>query len=135
MKQTTDIETVLKFLIEGQAYTDIEAFLKAEDLTAEQAAEILEKAFDELENANDIPTEVRRGWCLEAMRDVYRRLIETGDYNGAIKAVKEIANLSGAYPAKSAQKPGKSPSLPKLNPNGDEKCTLLKLKKKSTQRK
>ena len=45
---------------------------------------------------SEINIEMRTAWCFEAYRDIYKKLIETGDYNGAIKAVKEIASLAGA---------------------------------------
>jgi hypothetical protein len=47
--------------------------------------------------AAKLPRAVRRGWCLEALRNLYNKLLETGDYAGAIRAVKEIATLSRLY--------------------------------------
>jgi len=44
-----------------------------------------------------MPRAVRRGWCIEALRGLYKKLITSGDYAGAIRAVKEIATLAGLY--------------------------------------
>ena len=64
-------------------------------MTPEAAKATLEQALIKFVKVARMPAEVRRGWCIEAMRDLYRRLVETGDYSGAIKAVKEMANLAG----------------------------------------
>jgi len=34
------------------------------------------------------------GWCIAATRETYRKLLSTGDYAGALKAVQMIAKFS-----------------------------------------
>lgn len=132
----SDTEAVLKFMIEGQAYSDIVAFLVSEGDSPKAAAKSIQKALDKLDSVNETSAEVRRGWCIEAMREVYRRLLASGDYNGAIKAVKEIGLLSGAYPQKTKAKATLSPKTPKPEPNrGGGKPSLLKFKKNATRQK
>lgn len=37
---------------------------------------------------------VARGWCLESARDLYCKMVECGDFAGALNALKEIAKLA-----------------------------------------
>lgn len=34
------------------------------------------------------------GWCLEATKETYRRLMDIGDYAGALKAIRQIKDLA-----------------------------------------
>jgi len=34
------------------------------------------------------------GWCLEATKETYRRILETGEYAGALRAIKQIKELA-----------------------------------------
>lgn len=34
------------------------------------------------------------GWCLEASKEMYRRMVEQGDYVGALRAIKQIKDLA-----------------------------------------
>lgn len=51
--------------------------------------------YDELALVAAADPDTLTGWCLEAYRELYRRMISTGDYSGAIRAVREIQNLIG----------------------------------------
>ena len=35
------------------------------------------------------------GWCFASTMDVYRRMLEAGDYVGALRAIKQLRELSG----------------------------------------
>jgi len=39
-------------------------------------------------------TQLLRGWCYEATRDLYRRMLEIGDYANALKAVKQMRDFA-----------------------------------------
>ena len=49
------------------------------------------KRFSDNEHLN--PTAVM-GFCFEASRDLYRRMIEAGDFVNALRAVKQMADLA-----------------------------------------
>lgn len=49
---------------------------------------------ERLKDAADIEAEVLFGWCLESCRDLYRRMVEIGDFAGALRAVKQLAELT-----------------------------------------
>jgi hypothetical protein len=50
---------------------------------------------EQLHEAGKFDAQTVQGWCFEAYRDLYRRMVEVGDYAGATRAVKQIAELAG----------------------------------------
>ncbi len=83
---------ILDLLIEGNSRGNIAEVLQAQGVADPAAA--IAVAIAELEAAVTIPRDLRRAWCLEAYREVYRRLLKTGDYAGASKAIKDYAALA-----------------------------------------
>lgn len=55
---------------------------------------LLRKAGEHFENISRADTSLIRGWCLEATRDLYRRMIEIGDYPNALRAVKQMRDFA-----------------------------------------
>ncbi len=88
------VENVFNFLIEGHGNANIIEYLETREVTTAQAKSILEEALTKFVKSAALPKSLRRGWCLEAYRELYRKLVETGDYSGALKAVNDIAKLS-----------------------------------------
>lgn len=64
----------------------------------------------------------RLGFCLESTRYLFQKMVEVGDYNGALGAVKELAKLSDSYATAKNIGDGKPVGKPK-----DRKGALLKL--------
>jgi hypothetical protein len=56
----------------------------------ENPDELVRAAIAQFETTARADVNVIRGWCLEAYRELYRRMIEIGDYPGALRAVKEL---------------------------------------------
>lgn len=52
------------------------------------------EALQELREDGKIDPELIRGWALRAYRDLYRRCLEIGDFDGARKVMKEITLLA-----------------------------------------
>jgi hypothetical protein len=92
--QANPADQVAHFLIEGNSNADILEYLEAQQMTAEAARTCLQDALAKFVKIARLPSEVRRGWCLEAYRDLYRKMVSTGDYTGALRAVQELAKLS-----------------------------------------
>ena len=84
---------VVRLMLEGHSLTDVIEYMQKENkgLTGEQAAQW---AFTWFEQSADIPEKSRLGWCLEAYRELYRKMVEIGDFNGAVKCVSEIQKLN-----------------------------------------
>ena len=98
------VQGVFDFLIAGHGNANILEYLETREVTPAQAKDILEEALTKFLKSAALPKSLRRGWCLEAYRELYRKLVETGDYSGALKAINEIAKLSDLLSSK-----GKTP--------------------------
>ena len=46
----------------------------------------------------DADPDVLRGWCFEAYRELYRKMVDVGDYKGAIAAIKELSREAAKQP-------------------------------------
>lgn len=99
-KEPDPVDAVAGFLVEGHSNIHIIEYLETKDLTPEAAAGILEQALYKFVKISKLPREVRRGWCIEAMRHLYQKMESTGDYAGARQALSEIAKLTDLYPRK-----------------------------------
>jgi hypothetical protein len=54
------------------------------------------RAMERVARAGEADPALVRGWCIEASRELYRRMLEGGDLQGALRAVKQLAELAGA---------------------------------------
>ena len=94
LPQTELTQQIVRLMLEGHSLIDVIEYIKSQEnnLTTEQACEW---AFTFFENAADITEKSRIGWCLEAYRELYRKMVEIGDFNGAVRCVSEISKLTG----------------------------------------
>lgn len=60
----------------------------------DDASEAIACAMSHFEKVADSDMSVVRGWCLEALRETYRKMIETGDYAGATRTIKELYKIA-----------------------------------------
>lgn len=44
------------------------------------------------------PAHVIHGWCLQATRQLYSKMLDVADFDGALKAVKQLHQLSRSAP-------------------------------------
>jgi len=88
------VNQVLKWVLDGQSRADIveavEKHFPGEEPGALLAAVMI--AFET--TAANFNADVVAGWCFEAYRDLYRRMVDTGDYAGAMKAAKLMLELA-----------------------------------------
>lgn len=84
---------VSRLLLAGHSLADVTEYLGQEHPKL-STAEVADLANDWFAAAAAIPKETRLGWCLEAHRELYRRMVEIADFAGATRAVIEIAKLS-----------------------------------------
>jgi len=59
-----------------------------------QPADVMMAAGDHFEKIANADPRLIRGWCFEATRDLYRRMLEIGDYANALKAVKQLRDFT-----------------------------------------
>ena len=88
------VKDVFNFIVDGHSNTDIFEYLNENGIRGAAAREIFEKALEKFMKSTQMPTEIRLGWCLEAYSRLYQKLLSSGDYAGALRAVQEIAKLT-----------------------------------------
>jgi hypothetical protein len=81
-------QTIL-WLIEGNRVDDVSQALRAAYPGADPAA-LVARAADHFATIAQADPTVIRGWCLESLREMYRRMVDVGDYAGALKALREL---------------------------------------------
>lgn len=99
---------LIGLILQGAQRHEIEE-LAAQEGWTDQLAAALDEALAYFEDIGADTWEARRGWCIAALTDLYRKTIDTGDYTAAIRCVLEIAKLSKGSGAQSGSgKGGKS---------------------------
>lgn len=93
VKATDPAKQVIAWMVSGHREDDIASSL-AEHFPGSEPAKLLDAAVEHFANASRCPSDVLLGWALEAYRDLYRRTLEIGDFQGAAKMVKEIVRLA-----------------------------------------
>jgi hypothetical protein len=95
-------------MIDGQSGESIAAAIK--ELWPKQNPDrILQTAAEHFTRLAHSAPDALLGWCLAATRDLYRKLVEVGDYAGALKAIKLLHDLAQDRPTPT---PGLSINLP-----------------------
>jgi len=89
----TPSQAVLRWLTEGHDEQNIREALRTLHPEADHDAAIGE-AIAELKADGNIDPQLLRGWALRAYRDLYRRCLEIGDFDGGRKVMKEITLLA-----------------------------------------
>ncbi len=86
------VEVVLRWIIEGQ--TDGDILESAKQLWPELNPEdIYEQAVTKVSDASKVTPSIIIGWCFMARRELYRKMYEIGDFNGALRATEKIETL------------------------------------------
>ena len=57
------------------------------------AAKLVGASLSAFEQLTNEPPRILKGWCLEASRDLYRKMLEVGDFAGALRAVSEANKI------------------------------------------
>ena len=79
--------------MEGNGVDDIErAFTKT--YPGVNFERTLTAAMDHFRTVSSASHDVLLGWCLESLREMHRRMVESGDYAGALKAIKELMRFA-----------------------------------------
>lgn len=94
----SQLDQVVKWILAGQSEHDIAEAVRQSWPDAE-ARPLIVAAATHLSDAASFDVDVVFGWCFEATRDLYRRMVEIGDFTGALRAVKQLHDLSRDKPA------------------------------------
>lgn len=87
------IRQVLQWVTEGQSTEDIQLSMK--DHWPEANGEAIALAVtNRLLESSDFDSDVLRGMCIEATREVYRRALETADLAVALRAIRQLWEMT-----------------------------------------
>jgi hypothetical protein len=84
---------VLQWLITGASEHDVLEALHAKYPNAD-TRKTMAAVREHLAAEGNPDTDALRGWVLAAYRELYRRMLEVGDFDGARKTLKNITEVS-----------------------------------------
>lgn len=87
------VEQTVRWLLSGARDADVVEAIRA-TWPDQELQPLIAAAVENLAASADYDQTVLRGWCFEATRDVYRRMVEIGDLVGALRAIKQLADLA-----------------------------------------
>lgn len=88
------IKTVSHWILEGNSMFDVLEAMDAASLTKPDQKKIMGGVLEYFTKSGDADPDVVRGWCLESLRELYRKMVAIGDFANAVKVVKDIFNLN-----------------------------------------
>lgn len=85
-------DQVVKWVLRGVSHSDLlQAATKL--FPEEDASALVDVAYAQLARLSVEPAALREAWLLESSRELYRKMVEIGDFPGALRAVKQIADI------------------------------------------
>ncbi len=92
----TDVNTIVEWAIAGHSLFHIgKAIEEKWPGRKEYQAALMVATQEFFTRSGEADASVIRGFCLESYREVFRKLLEIGDFSGALKAVEKIEKLGG----------------------------------------
>lgn len=91
------LDQVILWLLDGHRAADVLEAIK-DKMPGADPDKLLSRATDHFRIVADADADVLRGWCFEAYRELYRKMVEVGDYKGAIAAIKELSREAAKQP-------------------------------------
>jgi hypothetical protein len=90
------IAQVQKWILAGAADRDVaEAIAAAWPGTESRPA--IAAAIERIAESANFSQALVAGFCLEATRELYRRMLEIGDFSGALKAIKQLSDFAQRF--------------------------------------
>lgn len=87
------VEQTVRWMLTGARDADV---VEAIETTwpDQELRPLITAAVAQLAESGTFSRQVVRGWCFEATKDLYRRMVEIGDFAGALRAVKMLTDLA-----------------------------------------
>jgi len=92
----TEQEQVLKWVLSGASDAEITEAIAAAYPNA-NAAQLLTETTKELRDAARINPKLVLGWSLLSTKFLYQKMVEIGDFTGALRATKQLTDLANKY--------------------------------------
>ena len=86
------VSVAVGFIMEGHTRRDIEEWLRSVKGDPEAAA-TFDAACEKLQEAHRTTKAYNRAFVVEGLKEMYRRLVEIGDYEGAAKVLIHLEKI------------------------------------------
>ena len=86
------VREVHAMILAGNTRANIAQFVR--EKWQEDEEPLIVAALELFRSQAAVELDVQLGWCLDAMKDVYRKSVEIGDFPAATKCIREIAEIS-----------------------------------------
>lgn len=86
-------QSVLRWITEGHNEESIRDALRTRYPDAD-CERVIAAAVAELRSDGQCDRDLIRGWAFRGYREIYRRCLDIGDFDGARKAMKEVVQLA-----------------------------------------
>lgn len=83
------VRQVFRWILAGGSGNDI-VLAASKKWPGRDSSPLIVQAMSQITASADADQDTVRGWCYEATRDLYRRMLESGDLKGAMQAVKQL---------------------------------------------
>ena len=117
MRRAEAVSTALRMILAGYGRFDIQEFLVTKSTRnphpPRTPAEIIYE--ESLERIKDLPPgddSTRLAYCQEITRSLLEKMIGAGDYDGALRAAKELGRLFDIYSVAREARANQEPSTP-----------------------
>jgi hypothetical protein len=89
---TGRVEQVVRWIAGGASESEIVEAIRHNWPEAEQRPLII-AALTQIAEQSQAQPDLVLGWCLQSTRELHRRMVEVGDFTGALRAIKLLAEL------------------------------------------
>ena len=90
------VNQAVEWILGGQTEADIREAI-AENFPAAIANDLIMGAMEQFEKSAHFARDVTIGFCFQATRDLYRRMVEIADYPAALRAIKQLLEMAEKY--------------------------------------
>ena len=87
------LRQVVNWIIAGHTEPDIVEAIAA-NWPSQKSRPLIVKAVAEIAKAGSPDTQALRGFAIEGTREIYRKALEVGDHQTALRALKQLVELS-----------------------------------------
>lgn len=95
LKQFAKVEQLALEIARGRTQTECFDLARLE-WPGENPVTLYDDAVGEIRKAASVDDELLRGWAVHALRDIYRRLLDAGELDAAMKALKLLLEVANA---------------------------------------
>lgn len=91
------VKKVVYWILDGESMFDIAEAMTAEFPRKDHRKKLMDAVLAYFVRSGQANTDVVRGWCLESLREIYRKMMDNADHAGAAGVIKSIYRLNDQW--------------------------------------